>query len=262
MIKRTITAFFLILFIYLLSTQSSALIFFIFLQVFIYTALYELLNLINIKNEFKIIIFIYSFLISLYFYNKIISLEIIAYVILLSAGLILLRTTRENDFDKFPANFALSFFTPFYLVFTLNFLYYIWKINYNHLFFLIIIISIGDTAAYFIGSSFGKHKIFPHASPKKSFEGFFAAIIFSIISAYILFLIFYEFNLTFILVSGAIIPLSAQLSDPIESLFKRHAGVKDSSKLLPGHGGFLDRVDSYIFSAPLFFLLIRYFGVA
>jgi phosphatidate cytidylyltransferase len=61
------------------------------------------------------------------------------------------------------------------------------------------------------------------------------------------------------MISAAVIGLFSQLSDPVESLFKRSAGQKDSGTLLPGHGGILDRLDSYIFCAPLLFFLIKYF---
>jgi len=260
LLKRTITAFVLISFIYFLAIKSTPLVFFIILQLIIYLALYELLNLINIKTEYKIIIFIYAILVSLHFYKSMISLDVIVFTIILTSGIILLKDVNKDNLKQFYIHFSLLFLIPFYLVFNLNFLYFIWKSAYLHLFFLILLISIGDTAAYFIGSLIGKHKMFPVASPKKSVEGFVASIVFSIITAYISLLTFYSiFPPLFVLLSGLIIPVVAQLSDPVESLFKRAAGVKDSSNILPGHGGFLDRIDSYIFAAPVFFLLIRYF---
>ncbi len=260
LLKRTLTAFVLIAIIYFISVKATSLLFFLFLQIVIYLALYELLNLIDIKTEYKIIIFIYSILISLHFYGIIASIELIVFTIIITSGIILLKDTDKESLKRFYIDFAVLFLIPFYLVFNLNFIYYIWKITYLHLFFLILLISVGDTAAYFIGSLIGKHKMFPTASPKKSVEGFIASIVFSIITAYISLVTFYSiFPPIFVLLSGLIIPIVAQLSDPVESLFKRAAGVKDSSNILPGHGGFLDRIDSYIFAAPVFFLLIRYF---
>ena len=260
LIKRTLTAIVLLVLIYFLAVKGSPTLFFIFLQIVIYLALYELLNLIELKNEYKLVIFIYSLLISFYFFTQKISIDTIILTMILASGILLLKRTDSETLKDFSSNFSKLFFIPFYLVFSLNFIFYIWKVSYLHLFFLILIISIGDTAAYFVGSLIGKHKMFPVASPKKSVEGFIASIVFSVITAYIALLTFYKlFPPTFILLSGAIIPLVAQLSDPIESLFKRAAGVKDSSNILPGHGGFLDRIDSYIFAAPVFFLLIRYF---
>ncbi len=258
--KRTITAIVLLVFIYFLATKASPTLFFLILQALIYLALYELLNLIKLKKEYKLIIVLYSALISYYFFTSKLSIDTIILTMILASGIILLKRTERETLENFSSNYAKMIFIPFYLVFTLNFLFYIWRVSYLHLFFLILIISVGDSAAYFIGSWIGKHKMFPVASPKKSVEGFVAAIVFSIITAYIASLTFYKlFPPTFTILSGAIIPLVAQLSDPVESLFKRASGVKDSSNMLPGHGGFLDRIDSYIFSAPVFFLLIRYF---
>ncbi len=259
-IKRTLTAIVLLVFIYFLAVKSTPLVFFLVLQAVVYLALYELLHLIELKNEYKLIIGIYAILISYYFFTKKLSIDTILLTMILASGIVLLKRINKETLENFSSNYAKLIFIPFYLVFTLNFLFYIWKVSYLHLFFLILIISVGDSAAYFIGSWIGKHKMFPVASPKKSVEGFLASIVFSILTAYIASLTFYKmFPPNFILISGALIPLVAQLSDPVESLFKRAAGVKDSSNILPGHGGFLDRIDSYIFAAPVFFLLIRYF---
>jgi len=118
------------------------------------------------------------------------------------------------------------------------------------LFFLIISIWIGDTFAYIVGSKFGKHAL-NQVSPKKTLEGFIAGVIsivlfFYVLSYYSSFLSTFNFILF-----GIIISLSSQFSDLAESLIKRACGVKDSSNLLPGHGGFFDRFDSYIFAAPI-----------
>ena len=116
-----------------------------------------------------------------------------------------------------------------------------------------------DSAAYFLGSAFGKHKLFPRVSPNKSWEGAIAGFIFAIVTMVVLNTILLSFiSFTDALVIGFIIGLFGQIGDLIESLLKRDAGVKDSSNLIPGHGGVLDRFDSLFFSAPLIFLYIVY----
>ena len=116
-----------------------------------------------------------------------------------------------------------------------------------------------DSAAYFLGTAFGKHKLFPRVSPNKSWEGALAGFIFAIISMVVLNTVLLAFiSLTDALVIGVIIGLFGQIGDLIESLLKRDAGVKDSSNIIPGHGGVLDRFDSLIFSSPLIFLYILY----
>lgn len=117
-----------------------------------------------------------------------------------------------------------------------------------------------DSAAYFLGTAFGKHRLFLRVSPKKSWEGAIAGFSFAIISmmaSKILFIDFFDWN--DVIAIGVIIGLFGQIGDLIESLFKRDAGVKDSSKLIPGHGGIFDRFDSLIFSAPLIYLYLKIF---
>lgn len=114
-----------------------------------------------------------------------------------------------------------------------------------------------DSAAYFFGSAFGKHKLFPRVSPKKSWEGALAGFVFTIVAlalSKVLFLEFLTWENVFVL--GGIIGIAGQVGDLIESLIKRDAKIKDSSALIPGHGGVLDRFDSIIFSAPLVYFYI------
>ncbi|MCF8259898.1 MAG: phosphatidate cytidylyltransferase [Melioribacteraceae bacterium] len=114
-----------------------------------------------------------------------------------------------------------------------------------------------DSAAYFLGLAFGKHKIFPRVSPKKSWEGSIAGLVFSIIamlSAKALILDFIGWDQALII--SLIIGIMGQVGDFVESIMKRDAEVKDSSALLPGHGGVLDRLDSLLFTAPIIYLYL------
>jgi phosphatidate cytidylyltransferase len=115
-----------------------------------------------------------------------------------------------------------------------------------------------DSAAYYIGTAIGKHKLFPRISPKKSWEGAVSGFIFAVltmIAARFLLLDFLSWTSTIGI--GIIIGFFGQIGDLIESLFKRDSGVKDSSGIIPGHGGIFDRFDSLFFSAPLIFLLLN-----
>jgi len=120
---------------------------------------------------------------------------------------------------------------------------------------------IGDSAAYYGGITFGKHKLFPRVSPKKSWEGAIFGFIFSVgtmILAKVL--VLNTLNWINVLVIGIIIGTVGQIGDLVESLIKRDSEVKDSSSLIPGHGGFFDRFDSLLFSAPAIWIYLKYFG--
>jgi len=110
-----------------------------------------------------------------------------------------------------------------------------------------------DTFAYLVGRQFGKHKLFERISPKKTIEGFAGGVFFTLISAYIISIYFTSTPLLEWLIIAVIISVFGVLGDLIESMFKRQAQIKDSSQLIPGHGGFLDRLDSIIFATPFIY---------
>ena len=117
-----------------------------------------------------------------------------------------------------------------------------------------IIIWINDTFAYIVGKTMGRTKLFERISPKKTVEGFIGGMLFAILGGYIL-SIYYDFqSATIWIISAIILVIFGTLGDLVESRFKRNAGVKDSGKIMPGHGGILDRLDSIIFAIPFLFL--------
>ncbi|MDR3668073.1 MAG: phosphatidate cytidylyltransferase [Ignavibacteriaceae bacterium] len=135
--------------------------------------------------------------------------------------------------------------------------------HYNNGGFLIISVFasiwICDSAAYYGGTALGKHRLFPRVSPKKSWEGAVFGFVFALltmIAAKYLILDFLDWNT--IISFGFIIGIIGQLGDLVESLLKRDSQVKDSSHILPGHGGIFDRFDSLLLTAPVIFLYLIY----
>ncbi|HPD32973.1 MAG TPA: phosphatidate cytidylyltransferase, partial [Candidatus Kapabacteria bacterium] len=130
-----------------------------------------------------------------------------------------------------------------------------------YLFVFFATIWICDSFAYFIGKKWGKHKIAPSISPKKSWEGGIAGLISAVLSFWLLgFALKIDLPISILLLDGLIIGIFGQIGDFLESSFKRDANVKDSGKLFWEHGGVLDRFDSIMFSAPVLLLvLIIYF---
>jgi phosphatidate cytidylyltransferase len=127
---------------------------------------------------------------------------------------------------------------------------------------LFIITWFGDTAAYFVGSYFGKHKMAPRVSPKKSWEGALGNLGGNLLGAFLMiYTVCTEWTVVDAIALGLLLGVAGQLGDLVESTWKRSAGVKDSNVgglSIPGHGGMLDRVDSLVFAAPVLFAYLHF----
>ena len=124
---------------------------------------------------------------------------------------------------------------------------------------LFVILCTNDTLAYVFGVSFGKHKLWPRVSPKKSWEGFFGGLIGTMAATWLLIYIPYFQNDTFIhpylwMGFAFVVIIAGTFGDFAESMVKRYANQKDSGNILPGHGGVLDRIDSMLFAVPAGFI--------
>ncbi len=131
-------------------------------------------------------------------------------------------------------------------------------------FFLVLpIVWVADSGAYFVGSRWGRHKLSPRLSPKKTWEGYWGGVATGLLLAVLLggyyaasgrlALLWWQAALL-----GAVVSTLAPLGDLTESLFKRQAQVKDSGRVFPGHGGFFDRIDSWLWAAALGYWIIRF----
>lgn len=131
--------------------------------------------------------------------------------------------------------------------------------QYNGLLLLAIFIFIwvNDTGAYLVGSQWGKRRLAPSISPKKSVEGSIGGLLLVLLSAVVLrLLLFPELSWLRILLIATVVAVFGTIGDLFESSLKRQAGVKDSGKLIPGHGGILDRIDSLLLAVPAVYLLL------
>ena len=125
---------------------------------------------------------------------------------------------------------------------------------------LYITIWVSDSFAYFIGSWLGKHRLNEAVSPKKSWEGAVAGLLFGVAATLFLWDLLIPAYLTLnqAIILGVVISVVSQISDLAESLIKRSAGVKDSSHILPGHGGIFDRFDGFVLTAPVLYYVVLY----
>lgn len=113
-----------------------------------------------------------------------------------------------------------------------------------------------DTFAYFIGSAIGSHRLAPTISPNKTVEGIIGSLIGTTLTAIIVGSFLFGFPLTQMATAGVLMAIMATLGDLVESVIKRFTGIKDSGILIPGHGGVLDRFDSILYTAPVFYYFI------
>lgn len=130
---------------------------------------------------------------------------------------------------------------------------------YSYLLYLFLAVELNDVAAYTFGKLFGRHKMRSNISPNKTWEGALGALGVSLVLPWLLRFTFPHLGALECLLAGLIVGIGGQLGDLTISVIKRDVGVKDMGALIPGHGGILDRVDSLIYVAPLFFHMVRYF---
>jgi len=132
-------------------------------------------------------------------------------------------------------------------------------------FYLIAVVKSADIGAFLVGSHFGKHKLFPRLSPKKTWEGFFGGLVFGLIVSLLLFLACHGhfghklMTATDALILGILLPLLGMVGDLVESLLKRAAGAKDTGAIIPGMGGLLDVLDSLLTAIPFFYFYVLWF---
>lgn len=268
----------------LYSTES----FFVLFGVFLIITIYEFCNLIQIRKLFPILIgsVIYICVTLISHYNLIftktinelfqsnflflINIEKLDLVLLSVALIVSIKCIIFLFYDSIQKISVSSKYLyllgyiilPFIFITKISF----GVVDYNPkiIIGLFILIWTNDTFAYIVGKSIGKHKLFEKISPKKTVEGFIGGITFAIVAGYLISKYYIKASLQFsdksILIwtiIAVIVGVMGTIGDLIESKFKRIAGVKDSGKIMPGHGGILDRLDSVIFVAPFVFLFYK-----
>ena len=206
---------------------------------------------------FPLIIFVYYKLFTVryfnqgFFFNYNLS-EILALSLILIACITLFKFSSELYYDEGKLIFTVIYVSlPFGFALGLPKFYdgtFTWEV-----FLLFVLIWSSDSFAYFTGRLFGKHKMAPKISPKKTWEGFVGGVIFTLVLGYFIEQKFPELRGNWIIV-GFLVSVFAPIGDLVESQLKRTFGVKDSGNIIPGHGGVLDRLDSFIIAAPVVYL--------
>jgi phosphatidate cytidylyltransferase len=264
LLRRFLTAVVLLGLLVAVLEWAPALVFFVLLQVFVIAGLVEFYGLarrrkIDARRAPGIV---FALLLELPWVVRGLRPGMVLLAGLLGLAVYYLLTVRSVEaVMAFPASIAVTVLGALYVGFTMGYLYGLRAVYGSPiLYFFFIVIILSDSGAMLFGKLLGRHKMVPFASPHKTWEGAAGGLLFAAagaVAAGVLFLKGVAWPSAAL--AGFFMSLVAQVSDPIESLFKRAAGVKDSSSLLPGHGGFLDRLDSYLLAAPFFYYYLEFF---
>lgn len=180
--------------------------------------------------------------------------EILALSLIVIAVITLFRFSQELYFDNGKLIFTVIYTAlPFGFALGLPKFSAVDQTFSLEVFFLFVLIWSSDTFAYFIGKFFGKHKMAPNISPKKTWEGFAGGVVLTLVAGFFVEQYFPELRGNWIAV-GFLVSIFAPLGDLVESQLKRTFGAKDSGNIIPGHGGILDRLDSFIICVPVVYL--------
>ena len=266
MFKRSITSIILILLAILAIFILPVWTFGSVASLFIGLGLYEFFRLSSAKKIFPIS-FAYVGIFSgillpyiTYLYRPTGGIWEMIFFIVILITLFIIHFARKES--KNAVNLiAVTLFAIFYIGWFFTFLVKVRFLEDGHklVAYLLLVTKSGDIGAYLIGSNFGRHKLIPRISPNKSVEGAIGGFIFSIACAILSRYFISWMSFSFVLISGILIGIFAQLGDLAESLIKRDYEVKDSSVFFPGLGGMLDLIDSILFTAPIFYICLTIF---
>jgi phosphatidate cytidylyltransferase len=180
----------------------------------------------------------------------------VATAIALPSLLALLLPKGPENFIRNASAYAL---TLIYIPFLAGFLILLARPQngFERMMTFVVLIACNDTFAYFTGLAFGKHKMAPKISPKKTWEGFIGSLIFTTIAGAFAFHYILDAQMWLGAIAGLLVVITGTSGDLIESAIKRDLAIKDMGDLLPGHGGVLDRIDSILFAAPALWLALE-----
>ncbi len=185
---------------------------------------------------------------------EIAALTVIAVGVALTVGLGSLVLLAKTPIEQVPAALGALAFGTLYFALPLASVTHLQRQDPWLVFLLMAIVWLGDTAAFYVGSHWGRRRMAPVVSPNKTWEGALAGLAVGLAATLVWSLLrLGRFELA-VLAAGAATAVAAQLGDLVESLFKRASGIKDSGNVLPGHGGLLDRSDALLFATPVLWL--------
>ncbi|MCK5637575.1 MAG: phosphatidate cytidylyltransferase [Flavobacteriaceae bacterium] len=257
--------------LYVLLIVSSSLLgpvyFYTLFFIFLIISLYEFLKLIELKSIYPYILAITAYSIAIISNNNLIvfeddlfeKLSVSVFLIVIYFTFITALVSSRKIAIQYLGRIFLSLIyiiIPFSLLIKIPFLNFENKFDIYIILGIFVLIWANDVFAFLIGKNFGKHKLIERVSPNKTVEGFLGGFIFTFIFGYIVSKYCLSIQPIQWFTIAIIVSVFGVLGDLVESMFKRQAEIKDSSSLIPGHGGFLDRLDSIIFAIPFIYIYL------
>jgi len=225
-----------------------------------FLCIWEFTKMISLKNYAAYIFYAFVLFLMIQRQNSYATLLVLAVTLFSSLFLVYQlfakkQITFSNDRSKLGVTIR-------YVIFSMCFLVLLpFHKNSFHPYLMISVLSIiwiNDSFAFLVGKNFGSRKLFPSVSPRKTVEGFLGGLTFSLLAAFLISKLNFDFSVLDWLVIGLIVSVIGTIGDLVESKFKRQAKIKDSGTIMPGHGGILDRLDSLLFAAPFVYLYINF----
>lgn len=233
--------------------------FFILLECLILLATREFIPLVRHNDNFVQVPLIWAGAVSIpiILYFGLMPVLIVTLFLLIFI-VFLLKMFSSSPTEKVFEDVSMSFFSIIFIPFLFSFFQLVRDVDAKWLIFLLIVIWLSDTCAYFTGISIGKRKLIPKVSPGKTIEGLIGGIIGALVGAFLLNYYFFHISILLMAMIAIDIIIAGIIGDLIESMLKRGAAVKDSGHLIPGHGGILDRFDSLLFAAPVLYFYLYF----
>lgn len=258
-LKRLIVAIILLPLIYLYINYLPE-VYFLFLIILVSliatNEFYSMYKIYGLLRVFGLLFSILFLLISYYYEYLLTDIFFSFFIIFLALRLLTKKTPISALSEVAPAIIGL-----YYISGLMSYQIFLRRMGIEWLILLYASVWLADSFAYYIGKSFGKRKLFVEVSPNKTIAGAVGSFIGSLVSVFLIkMLLIPSMTTKYSVIIGIIIGGTSIIGDLIESMFKRDAGVKDSGFLIPGHGGFLDKIDGLLITAPLLHWILKYYG--
>lgn len=257
-LKRLIVAIILLPLIYLYINYLPE-VYFLFLIILVSliatNEFYSMYKIYGLLRVFGLLFSILFLLISYYYEYLLTDIFFSFFIIFLALRLLTKKTPISALSEVAPAIIGL-----YYISGLMSYQIFLRRMGIEWLILLYASVWLADSFAYYIGKSFGKRKLFVEVSPNKTIAGAVGSFIGSLVSVFLIkMLLIPSMTTKYSVIIGIIIGGTSIIGDLIESMFKRDAGVKDSGFLIPGHGGFLDKIDGLLITAPLLHWILKYY---